>query len=121
MAKISRQRGKAFELKCRKVIAVLTDHPDWERTQRGVTQKELDLIPVDWPGDRPQPPLVECKTATRITKAVFRGWVADVVETAEDRQWYLLWGQPQGPVYALRRTYWADYDGILGPIEMVFV
>jgi len=115
VGKSSRNKGNAFERRCREVMAGFTGHPDWMRSPPGHHQKCGDIVPHEddepcdiWIGTGPSDPegvwdkvYVECKYRAAISSKNIQEWLEDVKRKAGRKPYALLFGQPRGPVFIL--------------------
>ena len=107
--KTAKQRGKAFELRCARLLPQLLDHGYWKRTQKGDKQHRGDLAPCDAKGkecaDMIDDYYIECRFRTAYTLKDIHKWMAEIKRKGHYAvETWLLFGQPRGPVFAL----WCD-------------
>ena len=98
--KHSRNKGAAFERRCKKIMArILPEFPYWKRSSDGQHQYFGDLVPTDKKGEQVSLDyFVECKHYGTITKGLIDGWLKVIREDAGDKKWVLLMMQDRGPV-----------------------
>jgi len=106
MGRISRQRGKLFELRCARLLPSLLEHDRFKRTGSRGTQPRGDIVPVDERGaivpalaDRWY---IECRLRSRLSSGMIRRWIQEVLRAGHyaEHRW-LLFAQLGGPVFAL--------------------
>ena len=123
----SRQKGKAFERRCRSVIAKISRHPHWRRTEAGHEQHKGDLIACDATGRVTQEVwdkdcskwYVECKTRGVICLSELKNWIALCQEKAPADDWVLLFKQTRGPVFAMFGVNVEIVENELGPFFVI--
>lgn len=125
MGKSSVGKGKRFERKCRKVMYDVTRHPHWKRAIAGYEQVHGDLVPhVDEKDmtlkDVPIEghmciPYVECKYREVMTRSLVLEWLETVKNNAGEEPWFLLCGQPRGPIIMFTPTERDPASTVLGP------
>jgi len=104
MGKLSRTRGKHFELRVARLLPSLLDAPVFRRTQRGDRQMLGDLIACDKCGmpDANCQWYIECRQRSQITPGMIRTWAREILRKARyvEHTW-LCYGQHNGIVYAM--------------------
>lgn len=145
MGKLSRNKGAAFERRCKVIMASVTNHPFWKRARGGELQHYGDLVPTnskgkildDW--NEGPIPYVECKKYSVIYEGLLLEWKEKIEERVSEfwreiesqgiegedldyypeMEWYLLYSQDKGPVYVLSNQE-LDSETLLGPAYITF-
>lgn len=111
IGRASVRRGKSFELRCRGLMALITPHTLWRRTQAGREQTFGDLVPTTASGVYPPwfsrtPVYVECKYRKAVSATLTQKLIDQTITKADGRPWCLILGQPNNPVVV---TYSKDF------------
>ena len=105
IGRMSRNKGKRFELACRDIMADISGWRYWKRTQRGDAQTQGDLVPDKGPHNEGNPwYYVECRARGELSLAVLKRWYLEVKAKSKaisSDYWVLLARQDRGPILAI--------------------
>lgn len=111
-------------------MAGITRHPHWKRAIAGYEQVHGDLVPhvgeddmalKDVPIDGIMCiPYVECKYREVITRSLVLEWLETTKDRASEEPWFLLCGQPRGPIIVFTEIEKYSNEAVLGP-ALIFI